>query len=172
MSHEQLIRLQYLDNITRKTIAEVDISQFESRTIAAEYLLKLLQDNGFACATDRSKLYLLGSDLGFDTAFEKCDSIPDHAVVYYSAVVLPNSAAEFGRENGIVYVFRSSERPHLEMPHIHAMYSGEEICIYFKDLRTNGKFKNTKKEKEAIEYVKNNICDLLDEWNRIHGALS
>lgn len=39
MSHEQLIRLQYLDSIIRKAIAEVDISQFESQAIATEYAI-------------------------------------------------------------------------------------------------------------------------------------
>ena len=168
MSHEQLITLRYVDNAIRKVIAEVDISQFESRAAATEHLLKLLQADGFTCATDKNRLYVLGSD----TTFEKCNQVPNHAVVFYSAVVAPNNAAEYHRENGIVYFFHSSEGPHLEWPHIHAKYSGEEISIYFNDFHTDGKLKNAKKEKEAIDYVKRNIKALTDKWNEIHGVPS
>ena len=165
MGQKQLVTLRYMDNVNRKTIAEIDISRFESRTAAAEYMLKLLQADGFTHAIDKRKLYMAGSN----TTFEDCACISERATVYYSAIIALNNAAEYDRENGIVYFFHSSEKSHLEMPHIHAKYSGEEISIYFNDFHVDGKLKNVKKEKEAISYVKRHIGDLSYMWKEIHG---
>lgn len=165
MSQKQLVTLRYMDNVNRKTIAEIDISRFESRTAAAEYMLKLLQANGFTRATDKRKLFMAGSN----TTFEDCACSSEGATVYYSAIIALNNAAEYDRENGIVYFFHFSERSHLEMPHIHAKYSGEEISIYFNDFHVDGKLKNMKREKEAISYVKRHVGDLPDKWREIHG---
>lgn len=164
VDQEQLVTLQYIDNAVRKTIAEIDISKFESRTVAAEYMLRMLQEEGFNEATDSRKLHVVELNI----PFENCECIPNHATVMYSAVIAPNCAVGFDKD-GIYYAAYSSEKSHLEYPHIHAKYSGEEISIYLNDFHIDGKMRSKKKEKEAIEYVRRNVESFLEMWEAAHG---
>ena len=66
------------------------------------------------------------------------------------------------KTKGINYFLHTKETNHL--PHIHARYQGDEILIYINTLEIKGKFKNKNKDKEALEYVKNNREKLLIKY--------
>ena len=71
---------------------------------------------------------------------------------------------------GIQFIIHSNEKDkHKYNPHIHAKYNEEELFIYIKDasLLNDKGFKNKKKTKIAINYVKNNKRMLLESWNKI-----
>lgn len=145
-------------------MAEIDLSGINLSALPNS-LLKKYQECGCPKATDKNKLYAV-----IDEGFVRLGEIQDLGTVsrvVYSDVVAHQNAAEFGRENGIIYFFHTSEKPHKEFPHIHARYAEEEISIYLKDFRVDGHFKSGKKQKEALEYVGKHLQELYDEWNRI-----
>lgn len=73
---------------------------------------------------------------------------------------------------GINFIIHSNELDkHAAFPHVHAEYSGEKKFIYIKGakLLNNQGFKNKKKTKIAIDYVKAHETQLLKAWNLITG---
>lgn len=90
----------------------------------------------------------------------------DCVVVYLNAIA-PNNAVEFTRKNGIVYYINTSEKPHLNYPHVHARYSGDTISISLIDFSVVGRFKSKNKQKEAIGFVETNKLDLMELWKSI-----
>lgn len=161
--------LVYLSNTCKERVAEVDLSKVASsdliRTILKEY-----QKNSYLNATNAKKLYVkIGEHL---TLLDKLDNLTNADEIVYSDVIAPQNAAEFERKNGIVYFFHSSEKPHLNYPHVHARYGEDTISISLRDFTVIGSFSSKKKQKEAVEYVKNkqNLTRLKAEWNRIMEA--
>lgn len=161
--------LVYLSSTCKERVAEVDLSKVASsdliRTILKEY-----QKNSYLNATNAKKLYVkIGEHL---TLLDKLDNLTNADEIVYSDVIAPQNAAEFERKNGIVYFFHSSEKPHLNYPHVHARYGEDTISISLRDFTVIGSFSSKKKQKEAVEYVKNkqNLTRLKAEWNRIMEA--
>lgn len=74
---------------------------------------------------------------------------------------------EHARENGIKYFFHTNEKNHLYFPHIHAKYGEDEISISLVDCKITGKFKNQKKQMEAIKYVAEHLDDMNKVWDDI-----
>lgn len=75
-----------------------------------------------------------------------------------------------GEKEGIRFIIHSNEKDkHAKFPHVHCEYSGEEIFVYLNDQSLlNGKgFKNKKKTKIALKWIKENKNDLLNYWNNI-----
>ncbi len=67
-------------------------------------------------------------------------------------------------QNGIKFFVHSDESNHT--PHIHARYQGEEISINIRTLAVKGSFKNMKKQKEALKYVKDNKEKLISDFKK------
>lgn len=87
--------------------------------------------------------------------FFKLDSLHIH---YISGI-----GEGYSRRNGITYFVNSNENAH--SPHIHAKYQGETISISILDYSVKGKFKNSKKQTEAVNYVKENRESMIDFYN-------
>jgi len=70
-------------------------------------------------------------------------------------------------ENGIKYTINSNEKDRHEFePHVHCKYSGEKTRINIETLEfMDKKFKNPKKNKEALKWVKENQEQLLNYYN-------
>ena len=66
-------------------------------------------------------------------------------------------------ENGIRYILHTKELRHT--PHVHARYQGQEISIDLFTFKVTNSFKNPKKEKEAVDYVKSNRDKYLQLYN-------
>ena len=64
---------------------------------------------------------------------------------------------------GVNYRVNPNEAGHT--PHVHAVYSGDDISISLLDFSCKGRFKNKKKEKEAVEYVKKHREDMVNFFN-------
>ena len=67
-------------------------------------------------------------------------------------------------KDGIYFFLHTKELRH--SPHVHAKYQGETISIDILTLRVHGKFKNKKKMREAVEYVKAKQEELLEQYNQ------
>ena len=67
------------------------------------------------------------------------------------------------KEDGVYFLYHTKELRHT--PHIHARYQGEEISIEILTQKVKGKFKNKKKQRQAIDYVIKNQKRLLEEYN-------
>lgn len=99
--------------------------------------------------------------------------IPDYHVhcdeveVIITSIVAPSNAYEFKRFEGISFVFHTDEMKHINDPHVHARYNGEEMRIRLGDFSHKGHFRNKKKMNAALEYVKSNIEAFHDEWHRL-----
>ena len=65
--------------------------------------------------------------------------------------------------NGIYYFLHTKELRHV--PHVHARYQGKEISVELLTDNVKGTFKNRKKQKEAIAYVKANSEEFLRKYN-------
>ncbi len=84
----------------------------------------------------------------------------------------PGIGRNIDEKEGINFIIHGNElERHKAFPHVHAEYSGEEIFIYIKDakLLNNKGFKNKKKTKIAVTYVKDHKKDLLKAWNLVTG---
>jgi hypothetical protein len=67
-------------------------------------------------------------------------------------------------KDGIYYFLHTKELRHA--PHIHARYQGKTISIDILTLKVHGKFKNKKKMREAVGYVKAKQNELLEQYNK------
>ena len=88
--------------------------------------------------------------------------------IIYAHLVKPDNAYEYAYEDGISYYFHTNEGNHIHYPHIHAKLGrGEEVSIYFKDLRVVGEARNRRKIRQAQEWIAAHMDELMEEWNRI-----
>lgn len=160
-----MITLKYMDNLCRQEVGTVDVRDIATQDDGASYLLAIYQNAGFENAIDPARLRLVtdqNDPLMID--FAKLD---DDATILYSAVVIPENALEYHREDGIKYFFHTSEEGHLGYPHIHAEKAGEKISVYFSDFHVEGKMKSPAEQRKVIKYVKAHVDDLQREWDRI-----
>ena len=90
----------------------------------------------------------------------------ENIIICYADIVIPKSAVEIERKNGIIYYFQTTEKCHEFNPHIHAKYQGEKVSVYLKTLKIDGKMKNKKKLKEIVGYVMKHREELLEKWKK------
>ena len=83
--------------------------------------------------------------------------------IYLEYTIGIPGGGEVARQSGIRYFYHTKELRHL--PHIHAEYQGDELSIEILTFKVKGKFKNRKKQNEAVLYVKRNRDDLLAMYN-------
>lgn len=161
-----MIKLEYVSHVWRETVCEIAVQDILSADNIPEYLLSIYQSKGYSNATDPGRLRIIDVNKQWEH-FGNLETLSDNVTVLYSDIVAACSAAEYARENGVIYFFHTSERGHLMYPHIHAKYAGEEISIYFNDYHVVGKMKSKTKQAEIVAYVKKHILQLQDEWARI-----
>lgn len=167
-----MITLKYMNNVKRQTVGEINIPQDLSQEEIVTYLLALYQNAGYEGAIESQKLYVVSADKGL-IPLSSVDNIEKDATVIYSAVIAINNAVEFDRVNGTVYYIGSDEKKHFYEPHMHARIGdpndkgGEKIRINLKTFAVKGKFKSRKKQREAIQYAKDNIDRIREVWNKV-----
>ena len=149
-----MIRLVYLSSVHRKLVREIKREELEEKQDVQALILDIFKNSGYKNATKKEKLLIFDKD-GTKT-------------ICYSDVILPQSAVDIAREDGIRYYFQTSERCHKFNPHIHAEYQGEDVSIYLKDLRIEGKIKSRTKLKEIKRYVIRHREELLNKWYQYH----
>lgn len=88
-----------------------------------------------------------------------CEDILNIEYVIWNGI-----GASIDEDDGIRYFYHTKELRHV--PHIHAKYQDEEISIDILTLKVKGQFKNSKKQKKAVRYVKKNEKMLLDMYNK------
>lgn len=164
-----MIELYYLSECRKELVDTIELSKFDP-VYLPEILLKVYQNRGYLKATDAEKLYArIDEDF---ISLKKTHDLADASRIIYIDLLGHHNAAEFAREDGISYFFHPSEKPHLNYPHVHAGYGGEEISISLSDFKVIGRFKSRSKQKEAVEYVKDaeHLRKLRAEWNRLVGV--
>ena len=160
-----MIKLIYMNNIQRKLVKEIRIEELKNHIDVQTSILKIFKDVGYQNAVDREKLLVFNQNRG-----EKLKSLVnisgENITICYAGIVIPKSVAEIERKNGIIYYFQTTEKCHEFNPHIHAKYQGEEVSVYLKTLKIDGRMKNRKKLKEIVEYVMKHREELLEKWKK------
>lgn len=88
--------------------------------------------------------------------------------IVYARLVKPDNTYEYAYEDGISYYFHTNEGNHMHYPHIHVrLGEGEEVSIYFKDMRVVGEAKNHRGVRQAQKWVAAHMDELIKVWNRI-----
>ena len=64
----------------------------------------------------------------------------------------------------IAFVFRTREQNHRSYPHVHAFHDGQEIFINLRNGKVEGSFKNSRKQRLAVEFVRDNQRYFLEGW--------
>ncbi len=80
--------------------------------------------------------------------------------------------ADVHYQDGIKFIIHTDEYVHRGRPHVHAQYSGDVIKIDIQTLKTKGKLKNKKKQKEAIRIVNENKAFFIQKWREYTGGLN
>lgn len=134
-------------------------------------VLQLLQDAKHPFDEKKGRIYFkIGGKL---VKFDKETNIDSEITsIVYSEVVAPQGSAYYDEIDGIMFFFHPGEKSHQSYPHVHASYSGETISISLTNFHLTGHFKNRKKTKIAIEYVKENQDALLLAWSKTTGYSS
>lgn len=68
---------------------------------------------------------------------------------------------------GISFEIRIREQNH-PVPHVHAYYGEQQVSIALDGTVFAGGFKNRKKQRMAIDYVKSHCAELMEEWRKYH----
>ena len=159
-----IIKLIYMNNVQRKLIKEIKIEELQNDIDIKTSILKIFKDAGYQNAVDREKLLVINHDR------EKLKPLVnisgENIIICYADIVIPKSAVEIERKNGIIYYFQTTEKCHEFNPHIHAKYQGEKVSVYLKTLKIDGKMKNKKKLKEIVGYVMKHREELLEKWKK------
>jgi len=162
-----MIKLIYVSISCKKLFCTIEKEKINRKSGFLKNVLKIYQCNGCYKAVDVEKLYFRNHKQSIMKLRDFGNITEDTEILYIEHIIIPYSAVEFNRENGIIYYFNTSEKNHSKYPHIHAKYQGDEISVYFETLKVEGHLKSPKKEKQVISYVKNNLEVLYEEWNRI-----
>ena len=160
-----MITLCYANNVQRANVGEISIEALKQAENAEKYILEAYQKAGCAKADDPHRLYVKRGNGDLEPLCQA--ALEDNETILYSAVVAPENALEYAKEDGITYIFHTAEQGHRANPHIHARFGGDEISIYFSDLHVVGNMKSKKKRRQAVKYVEANLADMLEFWNRI-----
>ena len=159
-----MIKLIYMNNVQRKLIKEIKIEELQNDIDIKTSILKIFKDAGYQNAVDREKLLVINHDR------EKLKPLVnisgENIIICYADIVIPKSAVEIERKNGIIYYFQTTEKCHEFNPHINAKYQGEKVSVYLKTLKIDGKMKNKKKLKEIVGYVMKHREELLEKWKK------
>ena len=162
-----MIRLVYLSSVHRKLVRDIKREELEEKQDVQALILDIFKNSGYKTATKKEKLLIFDKD-GTKKLRSIDDIVDENITICYSDVILPQSAVDIAREDGIRYYFQTSERCHKFNPHIHAEYQGEDVSIYLKDLRIEGKIKSRTKLKEIKRYVIRHREELLNKWYQYH----
>lgn len=159
------MELMYLNNFERILVTELDKEELKETIDITEQILKIYQSKCSYEIDDTNELYVRQNENFIPLV--SYNQLEDDTVIFYINIVKPVNSVIYAEENGIVYFFHTSEKTHKYNPHIHAKYGGDEISIYFNDLKVIGNFRSYKKEKVAKKYVEEHIDELSNEWNKI-----
>ena len=161
-----MITLRYENNVQRINVGNISPEELSRADDIEKYILEEYQKAGYTAADDPTKLHIKHPS-GEIEPLCRAEAPEDNDTVLYVDIIAPDNAKEFERKDGIKFFFHTSEEGHLNNPHIHAEYSGDEISIYFSDLRVDGEMKSPKVQRKAIEYVKANLAQMRASWDKI-----
>ncbi len=164
------LRLRYLSNFSKINLGEYI---FENQKIIVdnlhEFVFSIVENNqgliGVSFASPRILVdkendlrELNGNDI--DEAISSENTLD----LVVSNVIAPEGAQLVARlSGGVDLIFHKNEKNH--SPHIHAKYAEEKVSIGLtKPFKIKGKMKRQKLE-IALEYVRENLDDLLSKWN-------
>lgn len=160
-----MVKLFLFNNLRREEVGQVSLQEIRSEKDIPVALMHRFQKLGCVVQPGRGNLCIRqGNEL---IPFDEKLLLYDDVTVVYLDIIKPDNVLEFDRKNGISYFFHTSEKGHRGFPHIHARYSDEEISIYFKDFDIIGEYKSKTKQKEAVDFVRDHMKELIREWNRI-----
>lgn len=79
--------------------------------------------------------------------------------------------SEFYREHGIIYSVHPEAigNQRHSLPHVHAKYQNYEISVDLQGNIIRGELP-TRKEREALKWIKNNLDLCQKEWNKMCGG--
>jgi hypothetical protein len=160
------ITLFYINNVRRGDVGALDYADLQKAKNPTEMILGVFRANDMFILDREPRLLIVqeGTLSEFDMQLIPSDK---DCTVICSQVIAVNNTAEYARADGIIFFFHTAENGHLHNPHIHAQYGEDEISIYLKDYRIVGNFRNKKKQKKAVDYVKENASDIKNKWDRI-----
>ena len=157
--------LIYMNNVHKIKLADIPYNLNDTAETILPQIVDTLNKSNHAFDNSKGRLYISKSNDIFP--FEKSIILDETQItVLYSEVAALNNAVNYDEVDGITFFFHTNEKNHMYQPHIHASYSGKTISISLKDYTIMGNFKNPKKIKTAINYVKENIDDLLQAWEK------
>ncbi len=158
-----------MNNVHKIKLADIPYNLNDTAETILPIVVDALNKSNHAFDNAKGNLYISkGNDI---FRFEKSIILDESQItVLYSEVVALNNAAFYKEKDGIVFFFHTNEKNHMYQPHVHASYSGKTISISLNDYTITGDFKNPKKTKTAINYVKENIDDLLQAWEKWTNA--
>lgn len=161
--------LIYINNVHKIKLADIPYNLNDTAETILPQIVDTLNKSNHVFDNAKGNLYISkGNDIFL---FEKSIILDESQItVLYSEVVALNNAAFYKEKDGIVFFFHTNEKNHMYQPHVHASYSGKTISISLNDYTITGDFKNPKKIKTAINYVKENIDDLLQAWEKWTNA--
>lgn len=87
--------------------------------------------------------------------------------ILHSCIIRIENAYSFVEHDGIIFYFWTREQNHLKYPHVHAFKDDKTVLINLNTFEVTGEFKNTKKEKIAVEFVKEKRIYCLEGWRRL-----
>ena len=153
-----------MNNVIGNIVKEIDIASVNHDTIVSDFL-QYFEEAGYFVKNGIESLQIIKNNICYPFDVDLIDD--EEISIVYSEIVKPDNAKEYNRENGIIYYINTSEKTHLEFPHVHAKYSGETISISLIDYSVIGKYRTRNKQKEAVEYIKRHHQPLIDMWNEI-----
>ena len=159
-----IVTLLYMDNVNRVTVDTIEIERTLPAKEIFEVIVAAFVSHGYE-EPPIDKLYIVSD--GWQSYDPGLLLKETETKIVYSRILALNNAHEVHREAGAVYYINTREKPHLEYPHIHVKYSGEEISISLTDFVVTGGFKNHSRMKIAKKYVKKNQESLLEKWHEI-----
>ncbi len=159
-----MIKLFYYNNVSKFFVDSIDFSNIQINDLETS-IFQIYTKHGYKVESTVEHLWILVNGKMIPFELESLNN--DDLSVIYSAVISPNNAKEFSRQNGIIYYINPKEKPHLHFPHVHAKDNGDTISISLRNYSVTGSFKSRSKQKEAVAFVKKNKRKLLKEWNSI-----
>lgn len=159
-----VVTLIYMDNVNRVTVGTIEVKRSISIEEFTKEVIDTFVSHGYVEPTIDDLHILTNEWRSFDPDYLLGET---QATIVYSRVIALNNAYEICRKDGLVYYINTSEKPHLEYPHVHVKCSGEEISISLTDFAITGSFKSNSKKRIAKKFVEKKHDDMLKEWHRI-----
>lgn len=154
-----------MNNVKKVKLAAVSYNLNDTAETIFPQIIDTLNNSSHTFDDNKGRLYILKSNGIFP--FNESVILDEKQInVIYSEIVALNNAAFYEENDGIVFFFHTNEKNHMYQPHVHASYDGKTISISLKDYTITGDLKNHKKNKSAINFVKNNADDLLRFWQK------